>query len=188
MSSVAHYRETGKMNIWVRILATLVRSLFQPKIEPTALLETDMIVGPTEADLRFVGNARYMLFMEIGRLEQMLRTGILRHARRRRWSPLVVSQTIRYVRPLRRFQRFTLKTRLVAWDDRWFFIEHKIERRGQLVAFGVAKCCFRGPEGVVPPASAFAAVNVSVTPVTLPRYATLWTESEAILRQAMDDL
>lgn len=116
---------------------TLVRSLFQPKIEPTAVLRTDMIVGPTEADLRFVGNARYMLFMEIGRLELMLRTGIFGHARRQRWSPLVVSQSVRYVRPLRRFQRFTLSTRLVAWDD---------------------------------------------------RSATLWTQAEADLREAMDDL
>ncbi len=175
------------MNIWVRILMTLVRSIFQPKIAPTGLLKTHMIVGPTEADLRFVGNARYMLFMEVGRLELMLRTGIFRHARNHRWTPLVVSQTIRYVRPLRRFQRFTLMTRLVAWDEKWFFIEHKIMREGQIAAFGAAKCCFRGPDGVVPPAAAFAALGVSAAPGPLPRYATLWTESEADLRQAMDE-
>ena len=54
------------------------------------------VIGPTEADLRFVSNARYLLFMEVGRLELMLRTGILRHARRRGWTPLVAAQTIRY--------------------------------------------------------------------------------------------
>jgi len=117
----------------------------------------------------------------------MLRTGIFERARRQRWRPLVVSQSIRYVRPLRRFQRFTLSTRLVAWDEKWFFIEHKIERRGQVAAFGVAKCCFRGPEGVVAPATAFAALSLVAPPATLPRYAALWTESEVDLRKAMED-
>ena len=174
------------MNIWIRILVTLMRSPLQPRVGATDVLRTRMIVGPTEADLRYVGNARYLLFMEIGRLELMLRTGILRHARRKHWTPLVVSQNIRYVSPLRRFQRFTLSTHLVAWDERWFFIEHTIERHGRLAAFGVAKCCFRGPEGVVPPAAAFAAVNVAAAPMPLPVYATLWLESEERLREAVE--
>lgn len=45
------------MNIWIRVLMTLLRSRFQRKIAPTAVLETNMIVGPTEADIRFVSNA-----------------------------------------------------------------------------------------------------------------------------------
>lgn len=99
--------------------------------------------------------------------------------------PLVASQTVRYVKPLRRSQRFTLSTRLVAWDERWFFIEHKIQRAGRVSAFGVAKCCFRGPEGMVPPITAFAALGMSAPSVALPEYATQWIESEASLRGAV---
>ena len=33
------------MNIWIRILTTFLRSLFQPPVAPTAVLRTDMIVG-----------------------------------------------------------------------------------------------------------------------------------------------
>jgi len=176
------------VNIWIRILITLVKSRLQPGVAATDVIATDMIVGPTEADLRFVSNARYMLFMEIGRLELMLRTGILRHARASHWVPLVVSQTVRYKRPLRRFQRFTLKTHLAAWDDRWFFIEHKIERKGQLMVFGVAKCCFRGRDGVVSPSVAFAALGSSEPSPPIPRYAELWVESEGGLFDAIDEL
>ena len=173
------------MNIWVRILITLGRSLFQARIDPTEVLRTDMIVGPTEADLRFVSNARYLLFMEVGRLELMLRTGILRHARRRGWTPLVAAQTIRYKRPLKRFQRFTLTTHLTGWDDRWFFIEHKIERRGRVMAFGAAKCCFRGEAGVVAPAEAFSVLGIEEVGRALPGYVSPWLAAEEKLDEAV---
>jgi acyl-CoA thioesterase FadM len=175
------------MNIWIRILITLIRSLFQPAIEPTAVLRTDMIVGPTEADAKYVSNARYLLFWEIGRLELMVRTGLLRHARRQRWVPLVAAQTIRYQSPLRRFQRFTLTTHLVGWDDKWFYIEHKIERRGRLMAFGLAKCCFRGTDGVVPPAAAFAALGMDGTRGSVPDYVGPWVAAESDLLDAVEE-
>jgi len=174
------------MNIWLRILMTFVRSFFQPKIAPTDVLQTDMIVGPTEADLKYVSNARYLLFMEVGRLEMMLRTGIFKSARKKNWLPLVVAQTVRYERPLKRFERFTLKSHLAAWDDKWFFIEHKIERNGKVMVFALAKCCFRGPGGVVSPAEAFAELGATTSPTQLPAYVMRWEESESMLRSAVD--
>jgi acyl-CoA thioesterase FadM len=173
------------MNIWVRILITLGRSLFRAKIEPTAPLRTDMIVGPTEADVRFVSNARYLLFMEVGRFELMLRTGILRHARREGWIPLVAAQSIRYRRPLKRFQRFTLTTHLAGWDEKWFFIEHKIERKGRMMAFGAARCCFRGEGGVVAPAVAFAALGIEGVGCSPPGYVLPWSAAEEKLEEAV---
>jgi hypothetical protein len=170
------------MNIWLRIIATFIKSFFQSRIEPTDVLKTNMIVGPTEADLMYVSNARYLLFMEVARLEMMLRTGIFRIARKKHWLPLVASQMVHYERPLKRFQKFTLKSHLAAWDDKWFFIDHKIERNGKLMAFALAKCCFRGPEGVVSPADAFAELNAATKSIALPGYATQWTVSEELLR------
>lgn len=170
------------MNIWLRIIMTFTKSFFQSRIEPTDMLKTNMIVGPTEADLKYVSNARYLLFMEVARLEMMLRTGIFRIARKKHWLPLVASQMIHYERPLKRFQKFTLKSRLAAWDDKWFFIDHKIERNGKLIAFAMAKCCFRGLEGVVSPAVAFTELNATTKSIALPGYATQWTESEELLR------
>ena len=173
------------MNIWLRIIMTFTKSFFQSRIKPTDVLKTSMIVGPTEADLKYVSNARYLLFMEVARLEMMLRTGIFRIARKKQWLPLVASKMIHYERPLKRFQKFTLKSRLAAWDDKWFFIDHKIERNGKLIAFAMAKCCFRGLEGVVSPAVAFAELDATTKSIVLPGYATQWTESEELLRNVI---
>ena len=176
------------MNIWIRILMTVIRSVFQERVGPTSVLRTEMIVGPTEADARYVGNARYLLFMEVGRLELMLRTGILRHARRHAWTPLVAAQTVRYQSPLRRFQRFTLTTQLVGWDDKWFYIDHKIERRGRLMAFGLARCCFRGKDGAVSPSVAFAAVGMDGAHSPVPDYVGPWMAAESDLLDAVEGL
>ena len=179
---------TRAMNIWIRILITLTRSLFRPRIEATAVLRTEMIVGPTEADIKYVGNARYLLFMEVGRLELMLRTRVFRQARRRKWTPLVAAQTIRYQSPLRRFQRFTLTTHLAAWDDKWFYIQHKIERKGRLMAFGLVRGCFRGKDGVVPPSVAFGALGMDGTHSPVPGYVGPWAAAESDLLEAVEGL
>ena len=172
------------MNIFLRILTTFIACIWRAKIAPTETLHGDFIVGPTEADLRYVGNARYLLFMEVHRLELMLRTGIFFASRKYGWVPLVVSQTIRYKRPLRRFQRFTLKTTLVGWDDRWLFLEHKFERNGAVIAFAMVKSCFRGPDGVVPPREAFHVLGFAGDPKPLARHFSDWTTAEALQEAA----
>jgi hypothetical protein len=56
----------------------------------------------------------------------------------------------------------------------------------QLMVFGVAKCCFRAPGGIVEPVAAFDALGVSGSGASLPAYVAAWGRAESELAKAVE--
>ena len=54
-------------------------------------------------------------------------------------SPLVAASTIRYFRPFNAFQSVTIHTRLAAFDEKWFYFEHRLTRGETLHAVALVK-------------------------------------------------
>ena len=70
-----------------------------------------------------MNNGRYFTVMDLGRIDLMIRTGVARWMWRRKWRPVVASETMRFPRALRPFQRYRLKTRVLWSDERWIFLD-----------------------------------------------------------------
>jgi hypothetical protein len=68
---------------------------------------------------------------------------------RTRWKPLVGSLSMRYRRSLDPFERYELQTRLLGWDAKWFYLEQRFLKRGELAAEGLVRALFRGEKGHV---------------------------------------
>lgn len=169
------------MNLWLRLLRVLIGALFGA---PVGLLDASRLsfrVWPTDLDPNIhMNNARYLALMDLGRVDLMARSGLLRMALKRRWQPVLGGSAIRYRRPLRPFQRFTLATRLLSWDDKWLYIEHRVETAGGLAAVAVVKGLFLGPGGPVPTADILAA-HGPVPPTAPPAWATAWRDLDSAL-------
>jgi acyl-CoA thioesterase FadM len=168
-----------------RLFAVLVAALFRPRV---GLLDESAIalrVWPNDIDSNLhMNNSRYLLAMDVGRWELVARTGFWRELLRRRWFPVVGSATLRFRRSLDPIQRYRLVTRLVAWDEKWCFLEQRFERGGRVHAVGRVKALFRGPEGQVPSAALLAAAGYPDAPARqLPEAIRLWLEAEAADRQ-----
>ena len=56
-----------------------------------------------------------------------------------------------YRRSLALFARFDLATRLVCWDERWFYMEQTFTGKDGLAAVGWVKGALREPAGIVAP-------------------------------------
>jgi acyl-CoA thioesterase FadM len=111
----------------------------------------ELRVWPTECDASYLSHAALMVMMECGRIDLMVRFGFLGLARRSRWYLPLVTASVRYYRPARRFQRVEIQTRIVDWDDQAIWIEHQVERGGQRVAAALIKNQVRrGREPVKP--------------------------------------
>jgi len=169
----------------LRLLAALVAALFGPR---TGFLDERAIalrVWPNDLDSNLhMTNSRYLLAMDVGRWDLVAGTGFWRELWRRRWFPLLGSATLRFRRPLDPFQRYRLVTRLVAWDEKWCFIEQRFEREGHVHAVGRVKALFRGPEGQVPTAALLAAAGYpGAPPRQMPEAMRLWQEAEAAERE-----
>jgi len=142
-------------------------------------------VMPADLDINLhMNNGRYLQVMDLGRFDYIIRVGLFGETRRRRWMPLVGSETIRFRRSLAPFRTFQLHTRLVHWDDKWFFFEQRFTARGQLIAAAIVKGLLRGPRGNVAPSEVLAAAGHSLGPPPPLPGIEAWTEADAALFEA----
>ncbi len=107
---------------------------------------------PTDLDFNMhMTNSRYASFMDLSRVEMMIRNGAWKRVRAAGLYPVLGSYSIRFRRPIRPFRRFDVMARVVSWDERWIYIEHKmIVGGGEVAAICLVKTTFLGKEGRVP--------------------------------------
>jgi acyl-CoA thioesterase FadM len=148
------------MNLYVRLLALWLRSRFRAKRESLGPSRFRGRVWPNDLDLfGHVNNGRYLTLMDLGRLDFLLASGLSRIMRRRHWYGVAATVEIRFRRPLKLWQRYTLVTELADWDEAWFVFEQRFEASGKLVARAIVKEQFRRGREPVPSAEVFAAAG-----------------------------
>ncbi len=117
-------------------------------------------VLPTDLDFSLhMNNARYLSLMDLGRVDLLARLGLVRLAFRGHWMPVLGAVSIRYLRPLGPFDRYELVTRLLGWDEKWFYLEQRFEAGDRLMARAIVKGLLRGPDGSIPSAAVLAHVG-----------------------------
>jgi len=128
------------MNLILRLIRTVIAALLRPPLGVLDLSEVRFRVWPNDLDLNLhMNNGRYFTIMDLGRIDLMVRAGMARRAWREGWTVVVGSETIQFRRPLRPFRAYTLKTRVLCWDERWVFLEQRFEAKGELAALGLVK-------------------------------------------------
>jgi acyl-CoA thioesterase FadM len=141
-------------NSFVRIPALAMRQKIRP-LPRIGLFDEDVVrmrVWPQDIDFNLhLNNARYLSFMDYGRIHLSAATGILTQVLEERWMPLVGSLSITYRRPLGLFAPFTLSTRMLCWDEKWVYMEQVFRARDGLVAIAWVKGLMRAKDGNVPP-------------------------------------
>lgn len=174
----------SRVNLIFRLLAVLLSALRGARIHPLGESVVRFTVLPHDLDLNVhMNNGRYLAVMDLGRLDMMTRIGVTRHILRNRWQPVVGSLTIRYRRALRPFQRYSLRSRVLCWDEKWFYIEQRFERRGEIVAQAYVKGLFLGPRGKVAPQEVIGRAGLEVASPSMPEAVSLWLEAEGLARE-----
>jgi len=138
------------MNRWVRTLITFIRAQFRKKINPDEETSLNFRVWITDVDLSIMNNAAVLTITEMGRIDLIIRTGFLKHAWKNRLYFPLASISAQFRRPLKRFQKFQLKTQLIYWDEKWIYISHRVERDGKTIAVALAKCTVKKRTEVIP--------------------------------------
>ncbi|MGH8428339.1 MAG: acyl-CoA thioesterase [Bryobacteraceae bacterium] len=148
------------MNLYLRLLGLWLRNLHSPRrstFEPSRLKGR---AWPNDLDLfGHVNNGRYLTLMDLGRLDIVLASGLLSIMRQRHWYAVAAAVEIRFQRPLKLWQRYTLATEIVDWNDTWFVFEQRFEIAGKLAARALVQAQFRTGRERVPTSEVFAAVG-----------------------------
>ena len=100
-------------------------------------------VLPTDLDVNLhLTNSRYFSFMDLSRVDHMIRNGAWKHIRANKLMPVLGSGSIRFRRPVPPFARIDVTTRVVGGDEKWVYLEHKIESGDTVYAIAILKAAF----------------------------------------------
>ena len=170
----------------------LVASFLKPRLT-SALDETVLKfqVWPNDLDLNgHMNNGRYLTIMDIGRMDFVLRLRLAGYVFRNGFIPVLTSATMRYRLPLLPFQKYKLTTRILCWDEKWVFMEHRFIIAGgtkdsAVAAIGLVKGSFFSKKlrTTVPTGEIMAAIGITQQSPPFPDYISKWQEAEDVLRE-----
>src|ERR1039457_1069549 len=139
------------MRLRLRLILLLLSSFWKKPISILDESVLNLIVLPNDIDVSKISNDRYIALMDLGRMDIVFCSGLLKLMLKNKWGPVVTFDTIRFRYPLKVFQRYQLKTRIVWWDDTTFYFKQSFERKGRVVATGYVCGAPFGTNGQVPP-------------------------------------
>lgn len=170
------------MSLYIRLWVVLLKALLRDRIQnPTDASVVTLRVWPTDLDLAgHMNNGRYATIMDLGRLDLLVRRGLLRPLVRNRWRPLAGACTLRFERSLGPFVRYDLHTRLLCWDEKWFFFEQRFQRGGEVYARALVKTVMKSPAGTVRPVDVLRSVGVDPVSPPLPPAVAAWMEMDRL--------
>ena len=118
---------------------------------------TNFITLPTDLDInRHMNNGVYFSIMDVARFDMLVRNGVWRIMREKGWYPVVASETITFRKSLSLWQRFTIESRILGFDEKAVYVEQRFVRPGpggapEVFAQGFIRGRFlRRSGGVVP--------------------------------------
>lgn len=101
-------------------------------------------VLPNDLDINMhMNNGRYNSIMDLGRVDIMLRTGLLKMLYKRKWFGVVGSIHTRFRRPLKLFQTYELHSQIVYWDHKWTWVEHNMYSNKKLICSALVQTLIR---------------------------------------------
>ena len=175
------------MRLRLRLLFLVLSSLWK---KPMRVLDESVLnlrVYPNDVDITKITNDRFIALMDLGRMDIVFRTGLLKSMYKNKWVPLATFDTIRFRYPLKMFQKYQLRTRIAWWDDSAFYCEQIFERKGRIVASGYVCATFLGSNGAIPPDEIIAKTGQSVTKPSKPDIVGRLKEMEALIHETQQD-
>lgn len=99
-----------------------------------------MRVIPSDLDiLGHMNNGVYLSYMDLGRMDLIMRAGAWDVFRQKGWAPVAASETMSFRRSLKLWQVFELQTRIVGYDAKAVFMQQRFVVDGEIYAEGVVR-------------------------------------------------
>lgn len=153
----------------------------KPRLDPLAPTELSLRCWPVDIDMFLeMNNGRILTLCDLGRFGLSARVGLMDVLKREGWGLVVAGASVRYRARIMGFQKFTLKTRLLGWDARFFYFDQSMWRgetccNQALVRTGVTE---KG-RLVASDRVAHAMGRDDTTSPDLPDWARAWAEADA---------
>jgi hypothetical protein len=86
---------------------------------------------------------------------------------------------------LKVFDTFEIHTRLIGWDRKWGFIEHRFVRKDRVIGVVAIRGVFKGPDGPVDPAVLLEGVGHTAPSPALPEWTNHFNRGGELLSELL---
>ena len=127
-----------------------------------------------------LNNGRTLTLYDLGRIPMAVRTGIIDTMRENKWGITVAGNSVRYRRRIKAFQRFTMVSRSLGWDERFLYMEQSMWRGGECCNHMLLRAAITSAQGIVAPARVMAAAGRNDESPALPDWVQAWIAADAM--------
>lgn len=167
------------MKLYFRLLWLVMTQRWRSRCSIFGPVDTQLRVYPNDLDLLLhVNNGVYLTYADLGRTDLMMRSDTLQKIQKKRWYPVAAGATIEYRKSLKLGQLFTIRTRVLGWDDKSVYLEQKFIRNNVTVAKAMIDARFIASTGKrVDMDDIVELFDVDRASPELPQALRLWIES-----------
>ena len=172
------------MSRWIRFILISLRAFFRSKEDPRTELRLNFWTWITDADVGLVNNASILFYTELGRLDFLVRSRLLfKLAKKGIYFP-AASAHLTFVRPLKRFQKLELRTRLFYWDPKWIWVQQEVyfKKKGEdiLACRAIIKTTLRKGRESIPFNEVLKEIDLSIAPMEKPALVEALEQAESL--------
>jgi acyl-CoA thioesterase FadM len=173
------------MNLFFRLIFTFMMSRLRSRVLILDECLTPFRVLPTDLDIfHHMNNGIYFSLQDLARTDLMIRSDFWREMNKKGWYPVVASEFIRFKRSLSLGETFHISTKVVGWDDRYFFLEHKFLKDSHVCAQGFVKTRFLSKKGEkIKPIDLLILSKIKESEIQLPPFIKEWEHIESYSSQ-----
>lgn len=179
------------MNLFFRLFWILLFSRFRQPCDSLGPCLTPYRVWPTDLDvIGHVNNGKYFSMLDLARLDLMIRCNLWRKVRKQNWYPVVIAESMRFKRSLTLLQRFSIRTQVIAWNDKDIYLLQDFIYQQEIVAQGLIKARFlkKGGGTVIPQEVLELQAVPAAISKELPDWIKQWDESCARLHDSSGNI
>lgn len=127
----------------IRFASTIFRAFAGDAIPLLGISRVPLRAGLGDIDINLhVTNSQYLRFMDLGRTDLFVRNGLARAAWELKAGPVVGGAAVRFKAEIRPGEKIEIVSRIVGWDEKWFYCEQALEVGGRARSIGVVKFLF----------------------------------------------
>lgn len=176
------------MTMYFRLLRLILTTWFMEPRDAFKTYQLDYRALPLDCDInRHVTNSKYYAFMDLGRIHLMASSGLLQEAMKRQWFQVLSATHMTFIKPIAFWKKFELNSRILCWDNKYCYFEHRFEAEGKVLAIGLCRGAFIYKGKPVAPEEIYATTKQQPPSLESPEVIDIWQHLLQQQKQAMQN-
>jgi acyl-CoA thioesterase FadM len=171
---------------WLRLFGVSLSLIGKSKVDLLATTCVRLRVWPNDLDYNLhVNNGRYLALAHISGVHWFVRTGSLGLARQHKAFPVIGAAIAKFRHDLKVFQTFEIHTRLIGWDSKWVYFEHRFVRKDRVIGVVAGRAVLKAQSGPIDPQVLSAELGHSAPSPELAEWVRCFDQSAELLGELL---